>query len=78
MNNAKVRNSIDSKEFVRVWQTSESIDEVAGEFPEVPRKALGAKAAYLRKRGVPLKKFKPMRSSSTLDELIALAEETAE
>lgn len=48
---------VDPEEFVRTWQTAESVTEVAD---RMCMSKLGAsvKASHLRKAGVPLKKFR--------------------
>lgn len=49
--------SVDPADFVKVWQTAESVNEVAD---RMGMSKLGAsvKASHLRKAGVPLKKFR--------------------
>jgi hypothetical protein len=49
--------SVDPEEFVKTWQTAESVTEVAD---RMCMSKLGAsvKASHLRKAGVPLKKFR--------------------
>ena len=45
------------EEFVRVWQTANSVIEVAGLLDISPRRARET-AGYFRKNGVPLKRYR--------------------
>jgi hypothetical protein len=65
---------ISAEEFVRVWQTAESIAAVS-ESAGVSAKSCYARAWHFRKLGVPLKKFRPViRNSIDITKLKALAE----
>ena len=63
-----------TEHFVKVWQTSQSIEEVAQRFHSTKAQA-SLKAIQLRKRGVPLKRFRAL--TSDLPQLIALAKSLA-
>jgi hypothetical protein len=52
--------SVDSESFVRAWQQAASVQDVAGQFKLTAREAC-ARAASLRRIGVPLK---PMRANT--------------
>lgn len=43
--------------FVRAWQESESVAEIANKLGETNLKSLSVRASNLRKKGVPLKKL---------------------
>lgn len=49
--------AVDSEEFVRAWQTSESVAEVATRL-SMSKLSASVKASHLRRAGVPLKKFR--------------------
>ena len=66
--------TVDTKEFVRVWQTSRSAVEV-GKYYGIPPETVSQKAAYLRKRGVPLKRMPTRVTKADYTELRRLAEE---
>ena len=48
---------MDPEEFVRAWQTAESVTEVADRL-SMSKLGASVKASHLRKAGVPLKKFR--------------------
>jgi hypothetical protein len=48
---------VDPEEFIRVWQTSESVVQVA-DVMGMSKLGASVKASHLRKAGVPLKKFR--------------------
>lgn len=50
---------IDSTEFVTIWQKANSMQEVLNAFKIYSIRTIVSKAARLRKKGVPLKKFHP-------------------
>lgn len=50
-------NTVDLENFVRVWQTSESVNEVANKL-SISKLGASVKASHMRKAGVPLKKFR--------------------
>jgi DNA-binding transcriptional regulator GbsR (MarR family) len=49
--------AVDSEEFVRAWQTSESVSEVSDRLG-LSKLSASVKASHLRSAGVPLKKFR--------------------
>jgi biotin operon repressor len=49
--------TVDLESFVRVWQTSESVNEVANKL-NISKLGASVKASHMRKAGVPLKKFR--------------------
>lgn len=57
---------VDSEEFVRTWQTSESVSEVA-EKMNMSKLGASVKASHLRRVGVPLKKFRTGIGSDPVD-----------
>ena len=61
------------EEFVKLWQTAQSLDEVAAKMKRTVIDAT-ARASYFRQRGVPLKKFTGKRKSD-YSKLAALAEQ---
>ena len=65
--------NVAAQEFVRVWQTSESLDEVA-ERLRMPKAIAAARAAGYREKGVPLKKMRRRRTNgldvAALNEII--------
>lgn len=64
---------ISAEEFVRIWQTAASKEEVI-EKTGLSLEMTRGKAAKLRKIGVPLKKFNSMGTKLDVQALIALAE----
>lgn len=48
---------LDYKRLISVWERSESLDEVAKQFPEFTKKQLSSAASRLRKKGEALQKF---------------------
>jgi len=52
--------SIPADEFVRTWQTSETLVEVAAKL-NTDKHLAYSRASYYRRKGVPLKKFPSMR-----------------
>lgn len=61
---------VDSEDFVRAWQTSESVAEVA-EKMSMSKLGASVKASHLRRAGVPLKKYRTGIGSDP-DEFIAI------
>jgi hypothetical protein len=49
--------AVDPEDFVKVWQTAESVNEVADKM-SMSKLGASVKASHLRKAGVPLKKFR--------------------
>ena len=56
------------EEFIKVWQTSKTLDEVA-ERTGIEKNAAAAKASGYRKKRVPLKRFKEPLDWERLAEL---------
>ena len=52
------------EEFVRVWQTGQTVGEVATKLG-ITKRAACQRAMYYRKKGVPLKKYPKGRHHST-------------
>jgi hypothetical protein len=50
------RSKVSPKEFIKVWQTSHSLDEVIAKIG-VDKKVVRSRAIYYREKGVPLKKL---------------------
>lgn len=61
------------EEFVTVWQTSVSVDEVCRR-TGLNKNAAAARACKYRKAGVPLKDMKKARSSLDIDQLKRLVQ----
>lgn len=66
------------EDFIRAWQTSNDVSEVAKKLKLSTEstifRLLSCRAYYLRKRGVPLKKFAPGGSRWDIEALAELAE----
>lgn len=65
-------NNDEAKEFVKIWQTSNSVKEVAEKLG-ISEPTAWSRGNKLRKAGVPLKKFS-RASTLDIDELKRLAE----
>ena len=61
------------EEFIRVWQSSESLDAVASNF-SVDKSVVSRRANSYRKRGVALKKFSERHSAEKWQKLSSLAD----
>jgi transposase len=70
----KVRAKVDDKQFVRVWQLSDSVDQVAVELG-LRKKSVQSVAARMRRHGVPLKPMprNMQRAAKHYEELAELA-----
>jgi predicted ArsR family transcriptional regulator len=67
----------DAEAFVKAWQQAENLDAAAKKLGVEPTRA-SIQATYLRKRGVPLRKFAPPgRPTKDYEALKALARKLA-
>lgn len=65
------------EEFVRIWQTSASMDEVLVALPDMDYYAICQRASRYRRAGVPLKSM-PRKRANKWDALKQLAWELAD
>lgn len=66
---------ISAEEFIKIWQSSKNVAEVAERAKAKSRDTVAHRAWYLRKLGIPLKKFAPGRSGFDIKKLKKLAEQ---
>ena len=66
---------ISAEEFIRVWQTSESLNECCSRLPTMPRSTIRQRRSYYRKKGIPLKRL--VGEKMGLPAMIKLAQELA-
>ena len=71
------KKKVTAEEFIRVWQSAETLDDVCKELEIIPPYA-SSKASKLRAKGVPLQYFSKSAIGYDWDKLAELAMEAAE
>ena len=66
------KQTVSNEDFVRAWQSAETLAEAAKRARVDPR-AASLRAFYMRKKGVPLKLFKPSSAPIDIEGLAKIA-----